>query len=110
MEFVIARNELRGTIGEMEPQAQSLAIRPDVRVKAGDTLTAVAYDKGAWFMQFLEQRFGREAFDEYLRGYFDHFAFQSIQTTKFVEYTQTNLLDNYPGKATEPQLDRQRGG
>jgi len=105
MEFVIARNELRGTIGEMEPQAQSLAIRPDVRVKAGDTLTAVAYDKGAWFMQFLEQRFGREAFDEYLRGYFDHFAFQSIPTTKFVEYTQKNLLDKYPGKVTEAELD-----
>ncbi|GAB2626591.1 M1 family metallopeptidase [Novilysobacter erysipheiresistens] len=105
MEFVIARNELRETIGEMEPQAQSLAIRPDVQVKAGDTLTAVAYDKGAWFMQFLEQRFGREAFDEYLRGYFDHFAFQSIPTTTFVEYTQKNLLDKYPGKVTEAELD-----
>ena len=105
MEFVIARNELSETIGDMEPQAQSLAIRPDVRVKAGDTLTAVAYDKGAWFMQFLEQRFGREAFDEYLRGYFDHFAFQSIPTTTFVEYTQANLLDKYPGKVTEAELD-----
>ena len=105
MEFVISRNELSGSIGEMEPQAQSLAIRPDVQVKAGDTLTAVAYDKGAWFMQFLEQRFGREAFDEYLRGYFDHFAFQSIPTTTFVEYTQANLLDKYPGKVTEAELD-----
>ena len=105
MEFVISRNELSGSIGEMEPQAQSLAIRPDVQVKAGDTLTAVAYDKGAWFMQFLEQRFGREAFDEYLRGYFDHFAFQSIPTTTFVEYTQKNLLDKYPGKVTEAELD-----
>ncbi|MGQ4582419.1 leukotriene A4 hydrolase C-terminal domain-containing protein [Lysobacter sp. F60174L2] len=105
MEFVIARNELSETIGEMEPHAQSLAIRPDVQVKAGDTLTAVAYDKGAWFMQFLEQRFGREVFDEYLRGYFDHFAFQSIPTTTFVEYTQANLLDKNPGKVTEAELD-----
>ncbi|MGH8074341.1 MAG: M1 family metallopeptidase [Lysobacter sp.] len=105
MEFVIARNELSGSIGDMEPHAQSLAIRPDVQVKAGDTLTAVAYDKGAWFMQFLEQRFGREAFDEYLRGYFDHFAFQSIPTTTFVDYTQENLLDKYPGKVTEAELD-----
>ena len=56
-------------------------------------------------MQFLEQRFGREAFDEYLRGYFDHFAFQSIPTTTFVEYTQKNLLDKYPGKVTEAELD-----
>src|SRR3546814_13120412 len=63
MEAVIARDELEKTIGDMPPQAQALAIRPDVGVKAGDTLTAVAYDKGAWFLQFLEKRFGREEFD-----------------------------------------------
>src|SRR3546814_1602510 len=73
MEAVIARDELEKTIGDMPPQAQALAIRPDVEVKAGDTLTAVAYDKGAWFLQFLEKRFGREEFDAFLRGYFDHF-------------------------------------
>ncbi|MGY0557815.1 M1 family metallopeptidase [Lysobacter sp. A421] len=105
MEAAIAQNELRKTIGHMEPQAQSLAIRPDVHVKAGDTLTAVAYDKGAWFMMFLEHRFGREDFDPFLRGYFDHFAFQSIPTTTFIQYAKDNLLAKHPGKVTEAELD-----
>ncbi|MGY1425886.1 M1 family metallopeptidase [Lysobacter sp. A289] len=105
MEAAIAQNELRKTIGDMEPHAQSLAIRPDVHVKAGDTLTAVAYDKGAWFMMFLEHRFGREDFDPFLRGYFDHFAFQSIPTTTFIQYAKDNLLAKHPGKVTEAELD-----
>jgi len=105
MEAVIARDALRATIDDMEPQAQALAIRPDVRVEAGDPLTEVAYDKGAWFLHFLEERFGRENFDRFLRGYFDEFAFQSIPTTRFVEYAKQNLLAKYPGKATEAELD-----
>ncbi|HEY9540845.1 MAG TPA: M1 family metallopeptidase, partial [Luteimonas sp.] len=105
MEAVIARDELEKTIGDMPPQAQALAIRPDVEVKAGDTLTAVAYDKGAWFLQFLEKRFGREEFDAFLRGYFDHFAFQSITTVQFIDYAKKNLLDKHPGKVSEAELD-----
>src|SRR3546814_3875479 len=69
------------------------------------TLTAVAYDKGAWFLQFLEKRFGREEFDAFLRGYFDHFAFQSITTVQFIDYAKQNLLDKHPGKVSEAELD-----
>ena len=105
MEASIAQNALRATIGDMAPQAQALAIRPDVEVTAGSTLTEVAYDKGAWFLMFLEHRFGREDFDTFLRGYFDHFAFQSIPTTTFIDYARENLLAKHPGKVTEAELD-----
>ncbi|GAB3340639.1 M1 family metallopeptidase [Marilutibacter aestuarii] len=105
MEYLIARNELRKTIGDMPPQGQALAIRPDVKVTAKDPLTEVAYDKGAWFLAFLESRFGREDFDTFLRGYFDHFAFQSIPTTTFIDYARANLLDKHPGKVSEAELD-----
>lgn len=105
MEYLLARNELRKTIGDMPPQGQALAIRPDVEVTAKDPLTEVAYDKGAWFLAFLESRFGREDFDTFLRGYFDHFAFQSIPTTTFIDYARENLLDRHPGKVSEAELD-----
>src|SRR3546814_2441262 len=105
MEAVIARDELEKTIGDMPAQAQALAIRPDDEVKAGDTLTAVAYGKGAWVLQFLEKRFGREEFDDFLRGYFDHFAFQSITTVQIIDYAKKNLLDKHPGKVREAELD-----
>ena len=106
MEFVIARNALRKDLADMPAQARALAVRPDVKVAAGDPLTEVAYDKGAWFLEFLEERFGRAAFDTFLRGYFEHFAFQSIPTTRFIDYAQTKLLDEYPGKVTRAELEQ----
>lgn len=105
MEFVIARNALREDLADMPGQARALAVRPTVRVAADDPLSEVAYDKGAWFLEFLEERFGRAAFDAFLRGYFDHFAFQSIPTTRFIEYAEANLLDEHPGKVTREELE-----
>jgi len=72
--------------------------------EADDALSQVAYDKGAWFLQFLEERFGREAFDAFLRGYFDHFAFQSITTETFLDYAKKNLFAKYPGKVSDAEI------
>src|SRR3546814_21111619 len=49
--------------------------------------------------------FGREVFDAFLRGYFDHFTFQSITTVQFIDYAKKNLLDKHPGKVSEAELD-----
>jgi len=104
MEFVIARNALRESIGAMPEATQALAVKPGTALDADDALSQVAYDKGAWFLQFLEQRFGRENFDAFLRGYFDHFAFQSITTEQFLAYAKANLLDKYPDTVTEEEM------
>ena len=50
--------------------------------------------KGTWFLTWLEQRYGRERFDPFLRGYFDTFAFRSISTPDFLGYVRENLLDD----------------
>ena len=84
---------------------QPLAVKPGVLKDPDDNLTSTVYTKGAWFMQFLEQRFGRAEFDAFLRAYFDHFAFQSISTAQFAEYAKANLLDKYPGKVSAAEFD-----
>src|SRR5207248_3576700 len=56
--------------------------------------TRLPYEKGRLFLHALEVAFGRKAFDEFLRGYFDHFAFQSIVTDDFLRYLRENLLDS----------------
>jgi len=106
METAIARNALRDTIGDMSDAAQSLAIRPGVEPAIDADGSEVAYDKGAWFLAFLEQRFGREVFDAFLRGYFDHFAFQGIDSQTFIEYAKEHLLAKHPGKVTEAELEQ----
>jgi leukotriene-A4 hydrolase len=39
-----------------------------------------------------------------LRGYFEHFAFQSITTEQFTVYLAENLLDRFPGIVSRQQV------
>jgi aminopeptidase N len=105
MEKIVARNELEQEFTDANKDLQPLAIKEGVLKDPDDNLTGTVYTKGAWFAEFLETRFGREAFDAFLRGYFDHFAFQSITTEQFAEYAKANLLDKYPGKVTQAEFD-----
>lgn len=105
MERVISRNELKAEFKELDPKLQALALKPDALPDPDGSSSATVYTKGAWFLQFLEERYGRENFDAFLRGYFDHFAFQSISTAQFADYAKKNLLDKYPNKATQAEFD-----
>ncbi len=105
MENVIERNELAVEYKELDPKLQALALKPDALPDPDGSSSATVYTKGAWFLQFLEERFGRDNFDAFLRGYFDHYAFQSIATATFVDYAKANLLAKYPGKVTEAELE-----
>jgi aminopeptidase N len=96
-EVLLAERNLQKTIGKMPENAQRLAPQPR-RIDADDELSDVAYDKGSWFLRTLEQRFGREHFDAWLKGYFDHFAWHSITTEQMLANLKSNLIDRYPGK------------
>jgi aminopeptidase N len=104
MENVIERNELAEEYKTLDPKLQALALKPEALPDPDGSSSATVYTKGAWFLQFLEQRFGRETFDAFLKGYFDHFAFQSIPTTTFVDYAKANLLAKNPGKVSEAEF------
>lgn len=106
MESAIGRNELADEYKTLDPKLQVLSLRPGAVSDPDDSSSATVYTKGAWFLQFLEQRFGRADFDAFLRGYFNHFAFQSITTVDFLQYAKANLLDKHPGKVTEQELER----
>lgn len=56
-----------------------------------DGMTAIAYDKGYFFLRMLEESVGREAWDRFLRQYFDKHAFQSMTTEGFLDYLQKSL-------------------
>jgi leukotriene-A4 hydrolase len=60
--------------------------------------------KGSWFLAWLEERFTRETFDPFLRGYFDRFAFRSINSDDFAGHLQEQLLDKNPGSVTDAEL------
>ena len=105
MEEVIDRNELKAEYKTLDPKLQILALKPGDLADPDGQSGSTVYAKGAWFLQFLEKRFGREVFDPYLRGYFDHFAFQSITTQQFADYLKANLLDKHPGVVTDTEVN-----
>ena len=105
MEEVIDRNELKEEYKTLDPKLQILALKPGDLADPDNASSSTVYAKGAWFLQFLEQRFGRDVFDPFLRGYFDHFAFQSITTQQFADYLKANLLDKHPGVVTDAEVE-----
>jgi leukotriene-A4 hydrolase len=58
-----------------------------------DGMTDIAYEKGANFLLMLEKQVGREKFDLFLKNYFEKHKFQTLTTTQFIDYLNTNLLE-----------------
>ena len=102
MDDAIGHDELVQTLADLREagQAEDTALQLDLAGRdPNEGLSDVAYEKGRWFLGFLEGRFGRPAFDDFLRGYFDAHAFQSIDTATF----RTWLLDSL-GRSGAPQI------
>ena len=103
MESVLGLQALTRDLASLQPGDQVLAI--DLRGRdPDDVFTEVPYEKGRLFLDWLESRFGRARLDAFLKGYFDHFAFQSITTEQFLQYLDANLLARDPGRASEAQV------
>ena len=90
MEAVLGVQAMDADLNRLDPRDQALHADLDGR-DPDEGMTQIAYEKGALFLRHLEEAVGREAFDDFLRGYFDHFAFQSITTADFESYVSEHL-------------------
>ncbi len=70
-----------------------------------DGATSIPYEKGALFLSQIEQTFGRQKFDAWLKSYFDHFAFQSITTEQSLDYLRAHLFAPDPGLGAKIPID-----
>jgi len=105
MERELAERDLDGELAELPLSDQHL--RLDLKGRDPDEgLTEVAYTKGMTFLRFLEQRFGRETFDPFLRAWFDRNAFGTATTDDFLAFLKSNLIDVHPGKVTGEEIAR----
>ena len=67
--------------------------------------TTIAYNKGSALLRLLDQTFGRERFDAYLRSYFDRFAFQPITTAQFLADVRQHLVAGDAAREASIRLD-----
>ena len=104
MEQVLSLADLKRDIaGAARPELTQLKLPEDI-AHPDDAFSQVAYVKGQFFLMFLEERFGRAEFDAFLKGYFDHFAFQSINSEEFIKYLHDELHVNNPDALTSAEL------
>ena len=69
-----------------------------------DAFSGVPYVKGQLFLMYLEEKFGRVVFDQFIREYFDSHAFQSLGTASFVDYLEATLLKQQPNVVSIAQV------
>lgn len=98
MEAELGYQDLRRELAILPPADQLLHIDLQGR-DPDDGVTTIPYEKGALLLRQLEGVYGRPKLDEYLKGYFDNFAFQSITTAESVDWLRQHLFG-----ATDPSL------
>ena len=105
MEQVLDMEGLKRAISEAKrPELTHLKL-PDDMDHPDDAFTLVSYIKGANFLFFLEDRFGRDKFDPFLKAWFNDYAFQSVTTEDFLNYLRLNLHKDNPDALTRAELD-----
>jgi hypothetical protein len=115
MEAVLGRRELDREMAALPEADRVLHVDLDGR-DPDDGMTLVPYEKGALLLRTIEAAVGPARFDDFLRGYFDRFAFRSITTADFLAYIRAELptavpLEQWierpeiPAGAAEPQSD-----
>jgi aminopeptidase N len=104
-ENLINYEELLLNFQTVEPEYQALAPRiTELDPESGQG--TIHYHKGNLFLQFLEQAYGREVFDQFITDYFEKFAFQVITTEDFVDYLEEKLIATRPGVVSRQQIER----
>lgn len=101
---LLGRQDLEGTIAELPDADTHLFLALEGR-DPDEGMTDVAYEKGRFFLRMIEETVGRERFDEFIQGWFESHAFESVTTAQFVDYLKENLIAGDDELAAQLQVD-----
>jgi leukotriene-A4 hydrolase len=91
MLWLLDATRMKEELATLPPKDQQLFV--DLTGRDPDEAPGTVYEKGSLFLRLLEQTAGRETWDQFLRSYFDQFAFKPMTTTAFVEHLKAKLPD-----------------
>lgn len=104
MELALGYQDLLADLESLDPADTIMHI--DIGLRHPDEVfSQVPYVKGQLFLVYLEQQFGRQLFDQFLKQYFADWAFKSITTAQIRAYLIEHLLEPNPGKVSVAKLD-----
>jgi leukotriene-A4 hydrolase len=103
---VLSMQDLEATITDLTNKGQINDTHLKLNLEGrnpDDGMTDIAYNKGYFFLRLLEEKVGRETFDNFLKTYFTDNAFKSMTTEAFITYLNKNLFEAN-NLAVEPNL------
>ena len=90
-EAALAFANIEETLAEVGADAPGTALHTESN--GGELVgSAIAYDKGAYFLRTVEHIVGRERFDAWLRQWFDNHAFQPATSAMLLADMEENLV------------------
>ncbi|TQV73013.1 M1 family metallopeptidase [Aliikangiella marina] len=104
MEQALAAQDLNHEMKTLPEADQILHVEMQGR-DPDDAFSGIPYTKGQLFLIYLEEKFGRQRFDAFVKTYFETFAFKSLDTPSFVSYLHKNLIDKYPGVVSKAEIN-----
>lgn len=87
----VSLRRLKQALADLPPRDTWLHGNLDSR-HPDDCFTEIPYDKGYLFLRMLEESFGRERWDRFVRKYVDSFAFRSVTSSVFVAFLREHLV------------------
>jgi leukotriene-A4 hydrolase len=95
---MLALQSLRETIADLKNrnayEDTKLKLNLDGR-NPDDGVTDIAYNKGYFFLRSIEEKFGREKFDNFIKDYFSENAFKAMDTQRFILFLKNYYLTKF---------------
>jgi leukotriene-A4 hydrolase len=99
----IGRRDLHDEVASLGADSTDTSLyQPLEKRDPDEAITSIPYDKGSAFLRLLENSFGRDAFDSFLKRYFDENAFTTMTTKRFLSRLRAELVKG--DEALEAQL------
>jgi aminopeptidase N len=104
MEQALGLEDLkRDVAGAARPSLTQLKFDDDLK-HPDEAFSQVTYVKGQFFLNFLEDRYGRAAFDPFLKNWFNDYAFKAATTEDFLAYMERYLKPTDPEAVTDAEI------
>lgn len=95
---MLALQELRRTIDDLKAsnEYEDTKLKLDLEGRNPDEgVTDIAYNKGYFFLRSIEEKYGRDKFDTFVKDYFNENAFRAMDTERFIDYLKNYYKKNY---------------
>src|SRR5690606_22257303 len=93
MQEVLGWQSLKKTVEELGKDNPDTRLKLDLKGRDPDEgVSDIAYEKGFFFLRTIEEAVGREKLDDFMKSYFEKYAFRSVTTEQFLRYLGEELI------------------